>query len=208
MNEVGANCPVFVAANLAKLPVITADAFNLAKMSKGISSVLNIEQNVHNTLASLACFQNDFQTVLEKCSKIDNIAENLNNLKSAAKNAMQGDSLCLIPVHQSRIPPLRGNNCNRDDTDHNNSFDSDDSNDNDDSSNMMTEVVTLITMMTTMTVRMMTASLNMTLLKHSSEALSPHKAEAFRIPDTVVPVLRLNDRPPHLNAWMQMVGSH
>ena len=66
MNEVGANCPVFVAANLAKLPVITADAFNLAKMSKDISSVLIIEQNVHNTFASLACLQNDFKTVLEK----------------------------------------------------------------------------------------------------------------------------------------------
>ena len=85
MNEVGVNCPVFVAANLAKLPIITADAFNLVKMSKDISSVLNIEQNVDNSLATLACLQNDFKAVLEKCSKIDNIAEDLNNLKSAVE---------------------------------------------------------------------------------------------------------------------------
>ena len=108
MNEVGANSPVFVAANLAKLPVITADAFNLAKMTKGISSVLNIEQNVHNTLASLACFQNDFKTVLGKCSKIDNIAENLNNLKSAvekrnARRVIVSDS----SASKSDTPTLR-----------------------------------------------------------------------------------------------------
>ena len=54
MNDVGVNCPVFVAANLAKLPIITTDAFNLAKMSKDISSVLNIEQNVDNLLTTLA----------------------------------------------------------------------------------------------------------------------------------------------------------
>ena len=61
MNEVSANCPVYVAANLAKLYVITADAFNLAKMSKDISSVSNIEQNINSSLASLACIQNDLK---------------------------------------------------------------------------------------------------------------------------------------------------
>ena len=40
-------------------------------------------------------------------------------------------------------------------------------------------------------------------IEHSTEALSPHKAEAVQVnPNPVVPVLRLNDRPPHLNAWM------
>ena len=29
-NEVGVHCPTFVAVNIAKLPVVTADAFNLA----------------------------------------------------------------------------------------------------------------------------------------------------------------------------------
>ena len=80
MNEVGANCPLFVAANLAKLPVITADTFNLAKMSKGISFVLNIEQNVDN-----------LKSILKKCTKTDTIAEDLDNLKSAIerRNASQ-----------------------------------------------------------------------------------------------------------------------
>ena len=63
MNEVGANCPVFVAAILAKLPVITADAFNLAKMFENISSVLNIEQNIHISLATL---QTTLQTHAER----------------------------------------------------------------------------------------------------------------------------------------------
>ena len=39
----------------------------------------------NNSLATLACLQNDFKAVLEKCSKIDNIVEDLNNLKSAVE---------------------------------------------------------------------------------------------------------------------------
>ena len=53
MNEVGANCPIFVTVNIAKLPIVTADAFSIAKITKDFSSILNIEQNVmtsHTTL--------------------------------------------------------------------------------------------------------------------------------------------------------------
>ena len=202
MNEVGANCPVFVAANLAKLPVITADAFNLAKMSKGISSVLNIEQNVHNTLASLACFQNDFQTVLEKCSKIDNIAENLNNLKSAvekrnARRVIVSDS----SASKSDTPTPRQQLTTDDDTDHND--DSDDSNDNDDSSNNDDRSSDTDHNDDNDDGKNDDSVFEHDVIEHYIEALSPHKAEAVQVnPNPVVPVLRLNDRPPHLNAWM------
>ena len=202
MNEVGANCPVFVAANLAKLPVITADAFNLAKMSKGISSVLNIEQNVHNTLASLACFQNDFQTVLEKCSKIDNIAENLNNLKSAvekrnARRVIVSDS----SASKSDTSTPRQQLTTDDDTDHND--DSDDSNDNDDSSNNDDRSSDTDHNDDNDDGKNDDSVFEHDVIEHSIEALSPHKAEAVQVnPSPVVPVLRLNDRPPHLNAWM------
>ena len=34
LNEVGLECPTFVAISVAKLPLATLDAFNLAKISK------------------------------------------------------------------------------------------------------------------------------------------------------------------------------
>ena len=198
MNEVGVNCPVFVAANLAKLPIITADAFNLVKMSKDISSVLNIEQNVDNSLATLACLQNDFKAVLEKCSKIDNIAEDLNNLKSAvekrnARRIIVSDS----SASESDTPILTQQLTTNDDTDHND--DSDDSNDsvdsdtdhNDDSDDSKNDDSVF---------EHDTAS---DVIEHSTVTLSPQNAETAQDnPNPIVPPLRLTDRPPHLNAWM------
>ena len=97
-------------------------------MSKDISSVLNIEQNVDNSLATLACLQNDFKAVLERFSKIDNIAEDLNNLKSGiekrnARRIIVSDSSASGPDTPIPTQPLTTDN----DTDHNG--DSDDSND-------------------------------------------------------------------------------
>ena len=142
MNEVGVNCPVFVAANLAKLPIITADAFNLVTMSNDISSVLNIEQNVDNSLATLACLQN----VLEKCSKIDNIAKDLNNLKSAVeKRNARRIIVSESSASESDTPILTQQLTTDNDTDHN--ADRDDSNDSVDSA-----LTTMMTVMTVMTV--------------------------------------------------------
>ncbi len=44
LNEVGLECPVFVAKTVAKLPLAAADAFDLAKISNDISNVLKIEE--------------------------------------------------------------------------------------------------------------------------------------------------------------------
>ena len=83
MNEVGSQCPIFAAINIAKLPVVTSDAFSFAKLSKDISSVLHIEENVANSFSTLACLQHDFKVVLEKCTKIDVMTVELEKLKSA-----------------------------------------------------------------------------------------------------------------------------
>ena len=82
-NEAGVHCPTFVAVNIAKLPVVTADAFNLARISKDIMSILSIEKNEANSLATLDCLQSDVTSVLDKCSKIDVIANELERLKFA-----------------------------------------------------------------------------------------------------------------------------
>ena len=167
-------------------------------MSKDISSVLNIEQNVDNSLATLACLQNDFKAVLEKCSKIDNIAEDLNNLKSAvekrnARRIIVSDS----SASESDTPILTQQLTTDNDTDHND--DSDNSNDsvdsdtdhNDDSDDSKNDDSVF---------EHDTAS---DVIEHSTVTLSPQNAETAQDnPNPIVPQLRLTDRPPHLNAWM------
>ena len=71
MNEVGANCPIFVAVNIAKLPIVKADGFSIAEITKDFSSILNIEQHVMTSLTTLADLQNDVRAVVflkEKCN--------------------------------------------------------------------------------------------------------------------------------------------
>ena len=84
-NEAGVHCPSFVALNIAKLPIVTAEAFNIAKLSKDVVSVLNIEQNEATSSATLDSLQNNLASVLEKCSKIDAITDELEKLKSAVE---------------------------------------------------------------------------------------------------------------------------
>ena len=45
LNEVGSNCPRFVAANLNNVPITTSDAFDLAKLSMNIEHVLRLESD-------------------------------------------------------------------------------------------------------------------------------------------------------------------
>ena len=82
LNEAGLNCPTFVCKNVAKLPIATADAFDLAKISKDISDVLKIEESVTSSFATLTCLQMDFQSVLDKCKKIDDLAEQTSCIKA------------------------------------------------------------------------------------------------------------------------------
>ena len=81
LNEVGCNCPTFVAKEIAKLPLTTPDAFDLAKISKDIDDVLRIKENVINFFTTLTCLQNDFQLFLKQSNKIDELSENVSSLK-------------------------------------------------------------------------------------------------------------------------------
>ena len=81
LNEVGCNCQTFVDKEIAKLPLTTPDAFDLAKISKDIDDVLRIKENVINSFTTLTCLQNDFQLVLKQSNKIDELSENISSLK-------------------------------------------------------------------------------------------------------------------------------
>ena len=83
LNEVGVDCPIFVARYVSKLPLATPDAFDLAKLSKDMSDVLRIEESVVTSFAALSCLQNEFKSVLNKCEQIDSIAEQITDIKAA-----------------------------------------------------------------------------------------------------------------------------
>ena len=76
-NEVGSDCPRFVAADLSNVPVTTSDAFDFAKLSKNIEYVLNLESRVSESFATLSCLQIDFKSILHKCNKIDMLTDEI-----------------------------------------------------------------------------------------------------------------------------------
>ena len=180
MNEAGFQCPTFAAINIAKLPVVTSDAFSLAKLSKDLSSVLNIEEKVANSFSTLACLQHDFKVVLEKCTKIDVMSVELEKLTSAVdrrngRRVIESDS----SVPESNSP--------------NSTIMAETTDDDTDDDVFETDAV------------------------HRNAIIVPadpimnvsHKTDDVRtIPNNepVYPVLRLNDRPPHLNEWMTEGG--
>ena len=69
LNEVGANCPTFVVANLNHIPITTADSFDLSKVCRNIEMVRKLENSVTNSFATLSCLQSDFHIVLKKMFK-------------------------------------------------------------------------------------------------------------------------------------------
>ena len=81
LNEVGSACPRFVAADLNNVPIITSDAFDLAKLSNNIEHVLKLESHVSDSFTTLSCLQADFNTILKRCSKIDMLTDEVMALK-------------------------------------------------------------------------------------------------------------------------------
>ena len=81
LNEVGSNCPRFVADNLNNVPITTSDAFDLAKLSMNIEHVLRLESHVSDSFATLKCLQVDFNSILKRCSTIDILADEVMALK-------------------------------------------------------------------------------------------------------------------------------
>ena len=83
LNEVGVDCPIFVAQDVGKLPLATPDTFDLAKISKNICEVMKIEENVVSSFTALSCLQNDFQAVIQNCAKIDGLVRDITDVKLA-----------------------------------------------------------------------------------------------------------------------------
>ena len=84
LNEVGLdNCPSFVAKSMNQLPMTTPDAFNMAKLSKDIASVMKIEDNVITSFYALSCLQKDFKYVMDKCASIDILTKQIDNLQQS-----------------------------------------------------------------------------------------------------------------------------
>ena len=83
LNEVGVDCPIFVAQDVGKLPLATHDTFDLAKISKNICEVMKIEENVVSSFTALSCLQNDFQAVIQNCAKIDGLVRDISDVKLA-----------------------------------------------------------------------------------------------------------------------------
>ena len=71
LNEVGLQCPTFVAKSEAKLPLATPDVFNLAKISEDITNILRISEHVTTSFYALSCLQKDFRYVMDKCADIE-----------------------------------------------------------------------------------------------------------------------------------------
>ena len=47
---------------------------------------MKIEENMMSSFTALSCLQNDFQTIAERCAKIDCIARDLADVKVAITN--------------------------------------------------------------------------------------------------------------------------
>ena len=97
LNEVGLECPTFVAKSVAKLPLANHDAFNLTKISKDIANILRIEEHVTTSFYALSCLQKDFRYVMDKCADIEPLTrkiESLHNLlnKQNARRVIFSDS--------------------------------------------------------------------------------------------------------------------
>ena len=201
MNEVGANCPIFVAVNIAKLPIVTADAFSIAKITKDFSSILNIEQNVMTSLTTLADLQNDVRAVVDKCSTIDTISGDIDALKSAVnrcivRRRIESDSSTLESISPSSTHSVSTGD---DDSDYDVDDDNDDDNNDDDDDDDNDEV---LDDNDSHDPSVISAPHVVTDVAHTTN--SNHGKAIITIPTQ--PVLRLRDEPPHLHKWMTEGG--
>ena len=72
LNNVVLDRPTLVAKSVDKLPLAILDAFNLAKISNDITTILRIEEYVTTLLYALSYLQNDFLYVID-CMRILNL---------------------------------------------------------------------------------------------------------------------------------------
>ena len=186
LNEVGCNCPTFVAKEIAKLPLTTPDAFDLAKISKDIDDVLRIKENVINSFTTLTCLQNDFQLVRKQSNKIDELSENISSLellvekKQARRVIVSSDSDTDTDTSQSAIDTDYDGDADIDGEDDDDGDDDgvgeDDNDDGEDDKR---------------------GSLSIRETVNDRQTVNTKPTTRNR-----EPVLRLTDRPPELKPWM------
>ena len=91
MNEIGTDCPSFVAKNISLLPVATPDAFDLAKITNNIGEVMKLESTV------LVSFDIGLGTIMEKFKVMDSLIQSVVEMKLAmdkrcARRIIESDS--------------------------------------------------------------------------------------------------------------------
>ena len=63
--------------------MFSKESLCFSELFNRINDVMKIEENVMSSFIALSCLQNDFQTVAERCAKIDGIARDLADVKVA-----------------------------------------------------------------------------------------------------------------------------
>ena len=94
-NEVGEDCPMFVAADVNKLPLATVDAFDLNAISNNLATLLQMNGEVKSAFAAISQLQTDLQSVMDKLSV-------MGSMKASA--TVQKDDSC--PEHSAEESPI------------------------------------------------------------------------------------------------------
>ena len=89
-NEVGEDCPMFVAAEVNKLPLATVDAFDLNAISNNPATLLQMNGEVKSAFVAISLLQTDLNSVVDKLSVV-------NSMKASA-TVQKGDS---CPEHSA-----------------------------------------------------------------------------------------------------------
>ena len=80
-NEVGEDCPMFVAADVNNLPLATVDAFDLNAISNNLATVLQMNSEVKAAFTAISLLQTDLKSVLAKLSDADSMNASAADLK-------------------------------------------------------------------------------------------------------------------------------
>ncbi len=224
LNEVGVNCPIFVAKTVSRLPVCTSGAYDLVKVSNNLSDVLQMKETITNSATTITALQSDLQCVLEKCELIDTLMEQINSIKLAIEHSVPNDTVSHDDNStEASTIVVTSPNVSTDDV---RSPHDDTLTDNTTLTNSNTDPAEAIADGDTaaepppvlrLTDRPTPVNEHAPVLKLrlNHEHRPPHVTESFPVlrlndrPPHITespPVLRLNDRPPHTNAWLSEGG--
>ena len=79
------------------MPVTTADAFDLAKITNNNGKVMKLESTVLDLFGILGCLQRDLGTIMEKFKVMDSLIQSVDEMKLAmdkrcARRIIESDS--------------------------------------------------------------------------------------------------------------------